>query len=526
MASLFRDVKILLKNNSKSNISNIYDKNFIRKFHDIKIQRPILTSFPHSFLKRIPKNAKNSNIINLRIINFKHNLYTSENNIIKVSETIPSKKIKPVKPIIVNDKVEFIYEAEENNEFDEAETNEVEANELAAAANNSVEAKAWQFKKEIRNVFENDREFYIKNYKAKINIELFKAWLRGLGLKPLIPLFKGKSWLEIANMRMKELLKAGIIHLNLRRRVHRHLIRVRNELVKTEGVSFRNEIPVSKKRQDIPALSLPAKYDVSTDGAGLYAPYFKGLSWREILYLNGEKMKQLGITNVNAQQLLLRAFMTERTPHKRNEVAQEIFAKNASYYKENYVKKTNFELLEDFPAWLEGLGLKPLTMRFAGIPWQEIIKLRWSELKEMGIYNSYLRKRLIKHFMRIQRDMAAQNGIELSPEDSVMKEIPKMEDNITAKIDFYVFAPFFEGFKWYEIIELSGEQLGKLGILDYETRRILLRGFKAQIRAFEVQKIDINEVVKKENSDDMNKGFKKKSSVYKNKIRNSKTNGN
>lgn len=50
------------------------------------------------------------------------------------------------------------------------------------------------------------------------------------------------------------------------------------------------------------------------DGAGLYAPYFRGLQWQEILYLNDEKLKQLGITNTNAQQLLLRAFMTERTP--------------------------------------------------------------------------------------------------------------------------------------------------------------------------------------------------------------------
>lgn len=154
MASLFRDVKILLKK------ANPHNKNFTRKFHNTKIQKFVLT-YPHSFLTN-----KNSNVTKLGTINFKHGLRSLETYVPKNSENVP---LKTIKSNIVNDKVGSVAE-EMPNAFDEA-SEVIEPVE----AKNDAEAKARQFKKEIRNVFENDREFYIKNYKEKINVELFKG---------------------------------------------------------------------------------------------------------------------------------------------------------------------------------------------------------------------------------------------------------------------------------------------------------------------------------------------------------------
>lgn len=62
-------------------------------------------------------------------------------------------------------------------------------------------------------------------------------------------------------------------------------------------------------------------------------------------------------------------------------------------------------LIKDFPEWLRGLGLKPLTPYFEGKRWQEIIELKWQDLEEMGIHNKFIRFRLVKNFWRVKKDL-------------------------------------------------------------------------------------------------------------------------
>ncbi|CAG8470381.1 8845_t:CDS:2 [Diversispora eburnea] len=291
----------------------------------------------------------------------------------------------------------------------------------------------------VKNIPRNGINYNVIKLGTVVTTINFPAWLDGLGIKPLAPLFKGKSWEEIASYSIRDIEVMGVVHRELIKRLNRHLMKAKNDTPILER-TVSDDGNISKITD--------AKYNVKEGRKALV---------------------KLGIDKPN---MLIQAFRLDANP------------------------------LVNFPAWLEGLGLKPLASRFKSMIWKDIIKLRSEELEGLGIYNTNIRRRLIKHFLRAQRDLAVANGQVLPVEK--IKEFPKMEDIIQAPIDFKIledvpcwlhsirdefgkFAPFFEGKNWKEIINLSKNELKEMGIFDFEIRNTLHKGLELQKQAFVAQ---------------------------------------
>lgn len=121
----------------------------------------------------------------------------------------------------------------------------------------------------------------------------------------------------------------------------------------------------------------------------------------------------------------------KKPPIVQNEKANAIFREGLKFYTDNYKPNTNIELvkgvyifnelihlfvelficllllslygIQDFPTWLEGLGLKALIPKFKGKNWEEIIQMNMDNLKEFGIVSREIRKRLVMHFDMVKR---------------------------------------------------------------------------------------------------------------------------
>ncbi|CAG8450127.1 3387_t:CDS:2 [Diversispora eburnea] len=193
------------------------------------------------------------------------------------------------------------------------------------------------------------------------------------------------------------------------------------------------------------------------------------------------------------------------------EEVPEILEKNKKFYLENYKNKINYELLEDFPEWLKGLGLKPLFPYFEGKKWQDIIELKWQDLEKMGIHNKFIRFRLVKNFWRVKLDQGITlplKGLKKNIDNEEIEEIEEIEGNVNMrkmqkeliKVDlgfleeywlhsiglkYGIFYPYFQSKKWYEMMELSSSEILSLGIVHNEMRKKMSKAFK--IYKFAVQ---------------------------------------
>ncbi|CAG8558910.1 3996_t:CDS:10 [Acaulospora morrowiae] len=355
-------------------------------------------------------------------------------------------------------------------------------------------------------IYEKNRTYYNVNYVEETNLELledFPAWLSGLGLKSLAPYFEGKSWQEIIRLRERDLDEIGISNVNHKRRLIRHFQKVQENLPeqesnfsldnseenndKTEDKGIENFKVDPKIRED-----LPCWLNSLGDGFGDYAPYLEGKEWYEIIDLGKPDLNELGIKDAKIKNKLTMGFSFYKRALKNNE-AEEAVSRIHIYQKENYITKTNFELLEDFPAWLDGLGMKVLASRFEGRAWQDIIKMDCSDLEKLGVPTKGLRMKLVKHFMRVEHNMNEDS----SPEED---KTERMKDSENFVVDYEVmedltcwlhsicdevgkFGPFFNGKKWQEVIDMNHKDLLELGIRHRRMRRMLLEGFEIYKKA-------------------------------------------
>ncbi|RHZ67422.1 hypothetical protein Glove_301g59 [Diversispora epigaea] len=185
------------------------------------------------------------------------------------------------------------------------------------------------------------------------------------------------------------------------------------------------------------------------------------------------------------------------------------------YYNKNYCM-INFALLEDFPSWLNGLGLKPLAPYFEGLKWREIIEFSWHDLETSGITNWHLRKRLLRHFYSVRKFLAKERKIRLPAIDfsnlALVKGENDVEEDWYGHVDMGVLndtecflhslgdglgklVPYFYGMKWKDLCQLSFRDLLLLRIDNTGTRKLVytrIGNFKRILQAL------VNQTRKKE----------------------------
>ncbi|KAF0426250.1 sam domain family protein [Gigaspora margarita] len=170
------------------------------------------------------------------------------------------------------------------------------------------------------------------------------------------------------------------------------------------------------------------------------------------------------------------------------------------FYKENYIDKVNYKLLEDFPMWLGGFELGYLSHLFRGKKWQEIIKMNYKDLEKLGVLSFRNRATLIRNFLIVRRHLAEEK-IEFSNKGNIEKKSFENEKklnylqfyeknyvNVNFKLleDFPAWlngiklahlAKLFEGKEWYEIIEMTKDDLKDLGVTSSNARNKLIANF-------------------------------------------------
>ncbi|CAG8539467.1 12323_t:CDS:2 [Acaulospora colombiana] len=195
------------------------------------------------------------------------------------------------------------------------------------------------------------------------------------------------------------------------------------------------------------------------------------------------------------------------TPKLSKVEIQNVLESYNDFYEKNY-NQINFLLLQDFPSWLDGLGLKPLAPYFANQDWHDIIELTWNDLEILGITNWQLRKRLLRHFFIIRKFLARERGVNLPVVDfSNIKNIKNENDeeenwygHIDPKVlrDMECFlhslndglgklCPYFYEMSWQDLCLLTYEDLKELGMDNKYTRNILctkIKEFKIALQKY------------------------------------------
>ncbi|CAG8470485.1 8850_t:CDS:2 [Diversispora eburnea] len=156
----------------------------------------------------------------------------------------------------------------------------------------------------------------------------------------------------------------------------------------------------------------------------------------------------------------------------------------------------------DFPAWLDGLGLKVLTPKFQDKNWETIIETNMDGLKEFDITCREIRKRLAIHFDIVKRALAISRGEQVPPLEkkdpkliSQAKKAFKENSEGPEEIDYEMmndnsyflhsitnglgrFAPLFEDKNWKEIINMKTGDLKRISITDGLVIAKMMKGFK------------------------------------------------
>ncbi|CAG8562677.1 749_t:CDS:2 [Diversispora eburnea] len=187
--------------------------------------------------------------------------------------------------------------------------------------------------------------------------------------------------------------------------------------------------------------------------------------------------------------------------------ANKICKEKKEFYDKNYtIGFINYELLEDFPAWLKGLGLKALIPCFEGINWKDIIEMNSTDLSELGIKNKNIKFTLLNHFWMIKQDMVTSEGIRVPRIELDSIEEEENDDDIekfeydqddpkpfavdpralqdveyllsTLGLQFVFIESLFQGKTPLEIFEMTKKDLENIGITSGYMRRRCLATFK------------------------------------------------
>ncbi|CAG8440665.1 12716_t:CDS:2 [Acaulospora morrowiae] len=195
-------------------------------------------------------------------------------------------------------------------------------------------------------------------------------------------------------------------------------------------------------------------------GLGKHAPKFEGKSWKRIIHMRYEDMEDIGIDSAYDRHTLRRYLN---------------YARKA--LENGGVSPINFELLKDFPAWLESVGFGNYAPNFANRQYQEIIEMMYEDLEALGIRNKGDRHALRRYFDDIRAALADKRRIEgdiIPPPDyALLENIPAWFESIGMKS----LVPLFLGKRWQDIVEMNHDDLIKLGIGNKNLRYSLMRNF-------------------------------------------------
>ncbi|CAG8725727.1 15945_t:CDS:2, partial [Dentiscutata heterogama] len=146
----------------------------------------------------------------------------------------------------------------------------------------------------------------------------------------------------------------------------------------------------------------------------------------------------------------------------------------------------NYELLEDFPAWLRGCEMDKYASLFEGKRWQDIVKMKYKDLRELGVDHHESAWQLQSNFWIVNCDLAAKKGKTLPYKGGVDRINIDLEllngialHVLGRTINMEQYAPLFAGKNWKEIIDMDHKDLKALKIesvshrIDmYHTKRV------------------------------------------------------
>ncbi|CAG8494510.1 2506_t:CDS:2 [Diversispora eburnea] len=133
----------------------------------------------------------------------------------------------------------------------------------------------------------------------------------------------------------------------------------------------------------------------------------------------------------NFYQLVIDGFKVKDYYFLKQPISTEEEDKFMRFYKENYLDKVNYKLLEDiftqrarrlseleakipidltllqndFAGWLESIGCGIYASHFEGKSWKEIIYMDWRELEALGMRSRGLRTRLVRFCYRAREEL-------------------------------------------------------------------------------------------------------------------------
>ncbi|KAF0462073.1 HCP-like protein [Gigaspora margarita] len=152
------------------------------------------------------------------------------------------------------------------------------------------------------------------------------------------------------------------------------------------------------------------------------------------------------------------------------------------WYKKNLYDEVNYELLEDFPAWLRGCEMDKYAHVFEGKRWQDIVKMKYKDLRELGIDHHESAWQLQSNFWIVNCDLAAKKGKTLPYKggvDRINVDLELLNDfpEYLKTINMEQYAPLFAGKNWKEIIDMDHKDLKALKIESVSHRIDMVKQF-------------------------------------------------
>ncbi|CAG8532741.1 3818_t:CDS:10 [Cetraspora pellucida] len=152
------------------------------------------------------------------------------------------------------------------------------------------------------------------------------------------------------------------------------------------------------------------------------------------------------------------------------------------WYKKNLYDEVNYELLEDFPAWLRGCEMDKYASLFEGKRWQDIVKMKYKDLKELGIDHHESAWQLQSNFWIVNCDLAAKKGKTLPYKggvDRINIDLELLNDfpEYLKTIGMEQYAPLFAGKNWKEIIDMDHKDLKALKVESVSHRIDMVKKF-------------------------------------------------
>ncbi|CAG8675245.1 7904_t:CDS:2 [Acaulospora morrowiae] len=246
------------------------------------------------------------------------------------------------------------------------------------------------------------------------------------------------------------------------------------------------------------------------------------MNWKNIVQMDDDELEQLGIKPSATRQVLLRNFRRIKKvmkiknmdlPRKQITLNKKIYVRNDEMTAEekqfylNTYRDVDWNLLEDFPSWLKGLGFLDFASCFAGMHWRDIVEMNYDKLEEIGVNSNFVRLSLVKHFWTIKKALVHKENYVLPfpkqllkvqgiSEETIKDPIERLkiidsfynvdlkmveEKNIPALLDsvgLSRFASSFNQIGWDDALNMDYKALEKIGIDSHLARQVIFKKFQ------------------------------------------------